>query len=101
MKSEKCTVALVFFNISLIHGAAIGAASALAQGLSTASAAVVAAGKAAVSPQSEGHIGQQQQIAYVVERQDAEHHVEHGTDGPQSAEVQQCIGSRQAASSSS
>ena len=61
----------------------------------TLAALVAVMGMALVAAEGEDEIGNEQQIAYVIESGDAEDHIDNGTDGGKAGEVEQRIESGQ------
>jgi hypothetical protein len=57
----------------------------------TLSALVAVMGMTLVAAEGEDEIGNEQQIAYVIEGGDAEDHIDNGTDGGKAGEVEQRI----------
>ena len=57
----------------------------------TLSALVAVMGMTLVASEGEDEIGNEQQIAYVIESGDAEDHIDNGTDGGKAGEVEQRI----------
>ena len=45
-------------------------------------------GKTEPTPQGEENVGRQEEIAYIIERKDAEHNIEDGTDGTKSKQIE-------------
>ena len=49
------------------------------------------ASKTVPAPKGKGNVDRQEEVADVVEREDAEHNIEDSTDGTKSEEIEKCI----------
>ena len=74
-----------------IYCTAVGTAAFVLQLSTTLATMVVIVGMALVTTDSKGDVGYQKEIADVVESEDAEHHIDDGTDGSKTREVKQGI----------
>ena len=74
-----------------IHSTAVGTPAFVLQFGTTLATMIVIVGMALITTDGKGDVGYQKEITNIVKSEDAEHHIDDGTDGSKTREVKQGI----------